>query len=303
MIMSEQLFCGIEMGGTKVICAIGNSRGEIMERINIPTKTPDNTMPEIINYFTQIQKNHSLGAIGVACFGPIDLNRESETYGFITTTPKVTWQNFDFVKTIQEALELPVGFDTDVNAAALGEERWGAGKGLHSLLYLTVGTGIGGGVLCEGKLLHGLQHPEMGHIIIPRDPSDLSFKSVCPYHENCVEGLASGPSIKNRWHVNSALDLPPNHEAWKLEANYLGIAIANYILALIPQRIILGGGVMKQKQLFPMIREKVLADLNGYIAKSEIIKDIDHYIVPTGLGQNSGICGAIALAEAAYQSA
>ena len=300
--MSEQLFGGIEMGGTKVICAIGDSHGKITKRISIPTKTPDNTMPDIIKYFIEVQKHHSLSAIGVACFGPIDLNKNSKTYGFITTTPKITWRNFNYVKAIQKPLGLPVGFDTDVNAAALAEKRWGAGNGLNSLLYLTVGTGIGGGVLCEGKLLHGLQHPEMGHIIIPRDSSDISFKSACPYHENCLEGLASGPSIKNRWHVNSALDLPPTHQAWTLEANYLGTAIANYILTLIPERIILGGGVMKQKQLFPMIRDKVLTVLNGYISKDEIIKHIKQYIVPTGLGQNSGICGAIALAEAAYQA-
>jgi fructokinase len=299
--MSEKLFGGIEMGGTKVVCAIGNTKGEITNRISIPTKTPENTMPQIIEYFTKIQKEYPLAAIGVACFGPIDLDKDSETYGFITTTPKVTWKNFDYVKTIQEPLGLPVGFDTDVNAAALGEHRWGAGQGLDTLLYLTVGTGIGGGVLAEGKLLHGIQHPEMGHIILPRDPSDLSFQSVCPYHENCAEGLASGPSIKSRWHVNSALDLPPHHEAWKLEATYLGVAIANYILTLVPQRVILGGGVMKQSQLFPMIREKVLQNLNGYFSNEKITKEIDSYIVPAGLGQNAGICGAIALAEQACE--
>jgi len=299
--MSELLFGGIEAGGTKMICAVGDSSGKISRRVMIPTTTPEETMPRIFDYFQTIQKEMKLAALGISCFGPIDPNPQSLNYGFITTTPKLPWANFDIVGKTQKALGLPIGFDTDVNGAALSEYRWGAAQGLRTFIYLTIGTGIGGGAMVEGKLLHGLTHPEMGHIFVPHDKRKDPFEGVCPYHKNCLEGLASGPAIQKRWRVKSALDLPPDHEAWDLEANYLAYAAANYTMTLSPQKIIFGGGVMKQQQLFPKIRKKLVIHLAGYINQSLILEKTDQYMVPPGLGQNSGICGAIALAEKAYQ--
>jgi fructokinase len=280
------LYGAIEAGGTKFVCAVGKEAGEILERVTIPTTTPEETMPQVIDFFRQ----YELKAIGIGSFGPVDLNINSPTYGSITTTPKLAWQNYPLFKVIQNAFSVPVGFQTDVNAAALGELHFGAARGLDSCLYLTVGTGIGGGAIANGKVVQGLSHPEMGHIYIRRHPND-PYGGKCPYHRDCLEGLAAGPTIEERW-GKKAQELKYQKEVWEMEAYYLAQALVQYILILSPQKIILGGGVMKQSQLFPIIRQYVKDLLNGYVE----LPDLESYIVPPGLGDNSGITGALVLA-------
>lgn len=287
-------FGAIEAGGTKFVVAIGDENGQIIERASFPTTTPQQTMEEVFHFFD----GKEIEAMGIGTFGPIDPDKNSPTYGYITTTPKPYWANFNILGALQERYDIPMGFDTDVNGAALGELMFGCAQGLDSCLYLTIGTGIGGGAIVEGHLVHGLLHPEMGHIKMIRHPED-SYLGHCPYHHDCFEGLAAGPAIEERWGCKGA-DLPVDHPAWNLEAYYLGQAMAAFILILSPKKIILGGGVMKQKQLFPMLRQYTLDFLNGYIQKNEIIQHIDDYIVSPGLGDNAGICGALALAKTAY---
>jgi fructokinase len=228
----------------------------------------------------------------------VEPNVGAPYFGHITTTPKQGWHNADIVGPLQAALRLPVGFDTDVNGAALGEYRWGAAQGLDTVVYLTVGTGLGGGGLVGGKLIHGLLHPEMGHMLLRRDPAVDPFPGFCVYHGDCFEGLVCGPAIAARW-GKPAHELAPDHPAWDLEADYLAQGLVNIILVLSPQRILLGGGVMDQAHLFPRIHRKVQEKLNGYIQKPEILEQIEQYIVPPGLGGRAGVLGAIALAEAA----
>ena len=233
--------------------------------------------------------------MGIACFGPLDLNPKSPTYGYITATPKQGWANTDVRMTLSKALDLPVYIDTDVNGAALGEHRWGAGKGLDTFIYLTIGTGVGGGGLVNGKMIHGLVHPEMGHILIPHDIKADPFPGSCPFHKDCFEGLASGPAIHKRWGI-PAEKLPPDHPAWELEARYIGLSLTNYTVTLSPQRIILGGGVMEHPGLIEKVRENVKSFLNGYVNSTQITEDIDTYIVLPELGNRAGIMGAITLA-------
>ncbi len=294
--MQTKLFGGIEAGGTKFVCAVGNAPDDLRET-RFRTTTPGETINRAIEFF---RAQPPVVAIGIGSFGPIDLHRDAKTWGFITTTPKPDWANIDLAGAIRRALNVPVEFDTDVNAAALGEYRWGAAQGLDSFIYLTIGTGIGGGGMASGKLLHGLMHPEMGHIRLPHDFARDPFPGSCPFHRDCFEGLASGPAIEKRWGQRGEL-LPANHPAWELEAHYIALALANYICILSPQRIILGGGVMEQTQLFPMIRREVQRILSGYIQSNEILKRIDEYIVPPGLGKRAGVLGAIALAASAAQ--
>lgn len=279
----------LEAGGTKMVCAIGDERGNITDKIQIPTKTPDITLPHIIDFY----RDKGIEALGIGCFGPIDPDRKSKTYGYITITPKLAWRNYNIVKTFYDALHIPIGFDTDVNGAALGEHAWGGLYGCELGLYITIGTGIGVGVCIEGKPLHGLMHPEAGHIILSRQAND-DYTGICPYHKNCFEGMASGPAIEQRW-GKKAYELNSESEAWELEAYYIAQAIANYILCYSPNKIVLGGGVMHQKQLFPIIRNKVKEYLNGYINSEQILNDIDHYIVPPSLGDDAGIKGALRL--------
>ena len=283
------IYGGIEAGGTKMICVIGNEKGEILDRMQIPTKTPEETMPLMIDYF----KDKDIKALGIACFGPIDLNRDSKTYGYITSTPKLAWKNYDIVGAFKKELGVPIGFDTDVNGSLLGEITWGCAKGLTDALYLTIGTGVGGGVMAGGKLLHGMLHPELGHIKMAVADGD-TYKGKCPYHGTCFEGMAAGPAIEDRW-GKKAVELADDDKVWDLESTYIAQALCTYILTLSPQIIILGGGVMHQEQLFPLIRKKVLEQLNGYIVTKEL-KDIDNYIVPASLNDDQGIMGSIKLA-------
>lgn len=286
---------GIEAGGTKFVVSVGDENGNIIERESFPTTSPDETMENTIKFF----KDKDVEAIGLACFGPIDPDLKSEGYGYITTTPKPGWSNYNIVGVLQEAFpDTPIGFDTDVNGAALGEVYFGAAKGLDSALYLTIGTGIGGGAIVEGKLVHGLLHPEMGHMKLEVREDD-PYKGHCPYHDTCFEGMAAGPAIEERW-GKKGYELPEDHPAWDLEAWYIAQALAIYVLTLSPKKIILGGGVMHQSQLFPMIHKYLQERLNGYIQKDEITTEkIEDYIVSPGLGDNAGSCGALALAQLA----
>lgn len=280
---------GIEAGGTKMVCAIGDEKGELFERVTIPTRQPEETFEEMIRYFSDKQ----IEALGIGCFGPVDLNRSSATYGFITSTPKPGWENTDVVGRFQKALSVPVGFDTDVNGAILGEVMLGAAKGCENAIYITVGTGIGVGVYVNGGLLHGLVHPEGGHILLAKHPKD-TYSGKCPYHGCCFEGLASGPAIEERWGKKAEM-LADEMNVWELESYYIAQAITNYILTYSPQKIILWGGVMHQNQLFEQIRAKVPELLSGYIQHPAVTEKIADYIVPPALGDNPGILGAIQL--------
>jgi fructokinase len=282
---------------------VGRGPDDLRDEIRFPTTTPQETIGRALDF---LQRHCSgahcggaqaeLAAVGISSFGPVDLNPDSDTYGFITTTPKSGWGSTEFAGVVEKALGLPVGFDTDVNGAALGEHRWGAAQGLDTFVYLTIGTGIGGGGLVGGRLMHGLVHPEMGHIHIPHDREADPFPGLCPYHGDCLEGLATGPALKERW-GQSPESLPPDHPAWPLEAHYLALGLVNLICTLSPQRIIMGGGVMKALGLLAMIRSEVQDLLNGYVQAPEILDGIDDYIVPPALGDRAGVLGAIALAQ------
>lgn len=287
------LFGGIEAGGTEFVCAVGTDPDDVIVSDPISTTTPTETFENVIAFF---KKQPPVAAIGIGSFGPIDLDKKSPTYGYITGTPKPGWSNTRFVGTIGEALDVPVFFDTDVNTAALGEYRWGAAQGFDTSIYLTIGTGIGGGAMVGEKLAHGLIHPEMGHIFIPHDKNADPYPGKCPFHGDCFEGLASGPAIQERW-GKSGKDLPPDHLAWNLEAHYIALALLNFICTLSPQRVVLGGGVMRQTQLFPLIHAELQTLLNGYLKHPAILENIHEYIVPPALGDHAGVLGAIALAQ------
>lgn len=290
------MFGAIEAGGTKFVCAVGMGAPDLYSRIEFPTTSPEDTLSHVMEYFEIQMKREPLVAIGIGSFGPVDLDPSSPQFGFITTTPKAGWQNVDLAGPFRKNFKVPVAFDTDVNAAALGEQRWGAAQGLDTFVYVTVGTGIGGGGLVEGRLMHGALHPEMGHMLIAHDWKADPFPGVCPFHGDCWEGLASGPAIEARWGAKAEF-LLNDHHSWQLEAHYMALGVANLICILSPQRIILGGGVMKQMGLFPLIRRQTLELLNGYIQANRIIKDINNYVIPPRLGDNAGVLGALALAE------
>jgi len=296
------LYGGIEAGGTKFVCAVGTGPDDMRDEIRFATTKPEETIPKAIVFFRAQEKKHGkLTAVGIASFGPVDPHPTSPKFGYITTTPKPGWANTDLAGAMQKALDVPVGFDTDVNGAALGEWRWGAAQGLDTFIYLTIGTGVGGGAMVNGKLLHGLVHPEMGHVKLPHDWEKDPYKGRCPYHGDCLEGMAAGPAIGERW-GKPAYELPPDHPAWDLEAHYLAVALQAFVCTLSPQRIIMGGGVMEQPQLFPLLRQKVQEYLNGYVQHPTILEEMDSYIVPPGLGNQAGVLGAIALGETAVSS-
>ncbi|RHV48671.1 ROK family protein [Lachnospiraceae bacterium OM04-12BH] len=276
----------LEAGGTKMVCAVGDENGQILERVSIVTENPDKTMPEILEFFRQ----YTLDAIGIGTFGPVDLDRTSPTYGYITSTPKISWRNFNLLGSMKREFAVPIGLDTDVNASAIGEASYGITRGLDSSIYITVGTGIGVGVILDGKAVHGMQHPEAGHILLVRHPED-NYTGRCPYHPNCLEGLASGPAIEERFGVKAA-ELPGDSLAWEIESFYLAQALVDFTLVYSPKRIVLGGGVMHQKQLFPKIREKYREMLNHYV-DTPYVKDLNNYIVPYSLDDNQGIMGCI----------
>lgn len=294
--LSKDAWGGIEAGGTKFICAIGIDPQNVVSEIQIRTSTPAETLAQVVSFFRESSQERALRGVGVGCFGPLDLNPLSNTYGFITSTPKAAWQNTDVLGTLESALNIPIAFDTDVNAAALGEHVWGAGLGVENLIYLTVGTGIGGGAMVDGHLLHGMVHPEMGHLLIPHDREQDPFPGICPFHGDCLEGLASGPALNKRW-GQPAEALPADHPGWQLEAKYLAYGLANLIVSLSPQRVIIGGGILNHPSLIGLIRTQVLRSLNGYVQSAELQGEMDRYIVKPMLGNRAGVLGAIALAK------
>jgi len=296
--MKHELIAAIEAGGTKFNCAIGTGPDDIRLSARIDTTSPMETMREVIAFFENgMRQVGKFGAIGIGAFGPLDLNKNSDTYGYITTTPKEGWKYTDLLGSLQEIFHVPMVIDTDVNAAAFGEYTWGNGRQCNPLVYITVGTGVGGGVLVDGKPLHGALHPEIGHLFIPPILSNApNPEGICRFHGDCVEGLISGPAIAARWGA-PAESFPPDHECWGEFSTFMGLALANLTLTLSPQRIILGGGVMHQTQLFPMIQEELQRLLNGYLQTYELMEGINDYIVPPGLGDQAGILGAIAMAQ------
>jgi fructokinase len=293
---TKPLYAGIEAGGTKFVCAVGTGPDDLRALTRFPTTTSEETLAQVIAFLRAQHSVTPIAAIGIGSFGPVDLNAASPTYGHITSTPKPGWANADIVGAIKRHINVPVALDTDVNVAVLGENKWGAAQGLDTFAYLTVGTGIGGGVLANGKLLHGILHPEVGHMLIPHDMQADPFPGTCPYHRDCLEGLASGPALEQRWSQRGEM-LPRDHPAWRLEAHYLAMALTNLIYVLSPQRIVLGGGVMNQPQLLPMIRKEVQTLLRRYIQLPQLLTDIDSYIVRPTLGDRAGVLGAIALAQ------
>ena len=284
----DRLVGGLETGGTKVVCAIGTGAGDVRAEARFPTTTPAQTLQQAAEFFTEQAARTPLAALGVASFGPLDLDPRSPTFGFITTTPKPGWSGVDLLRPLRQALGIPVAIDTDVNGAALAEHRWGAGRGVDSLVYVTVGSGIGGGALVHGRPIHGLVHPEMGHLRVPHDRTLDPFPGACPHHGDCLEGLASGPALAARWgHPPAAL--PDDHPAWALEAHYLALGLANVVVVLSPHRIVLGGGVMSRSHLYPLIRSNMVATLAGYT-------EIPALVAPA-LGDRAGVLGALALAQ------
>ena len=291
----EQLYGAIEAGGTKFVCMVGTGPDQVIEEIRYPTTRPDETIQRAIDFFEIYSRQEALVAIGIASFGPVDLNPSSKTYGYITTTPKPYWNHIDLLGRIQQAIPVPIAFETDVNAAAFGEHYWvSSNRSLDPLLYMTVGTGIGVGVFANGNTVHGLIHTEAGHLAIPHDRQVDPFPGNCPYHGDCLEGLAAGPSIAERWGM-PAEKLPDGHPAWELEAGYIALAIANLIYAISPQRIVVGGGVMEHPGLLEATRDKVQQHLNGYIQSPMVLDNIHEYIVAPALKGRSGVLGAIAM--------
>lgn len=292
-----RVFGGVEGGGTKFMCVIGAGPDHIVDETRFDTTAPAETLGRVAEFFLRPRRGLTIAAVGVASFGPIDPDPSSRTYGRITTTPKPGWADTDVVGALHDRLGIPIGWDTDVNGAALGERRWGAGRGADPLVYVTVGTGIGGGAVMSGQPLHGLMHPEMGHMLIPRVAGD-DFPGVCSFHESCLEGLASGPALRGRT-GKPAEELRTDDPIWELEAEYLALGLLTIVETVAPQRIVVGGGVGTIEHLLPRVRRHVTRLNHGYIASPSLTDQIDAYIVPPGLGARSGVMGALELARLA----
>lgn len=280
----------LEAGGTKMVMGLADENGRIIRSASCKTRLPEETLPDILAFF----RDQKLDALGIASFGPINLDLRSPEYGSITNTPKLAWRDFPLLARLRQALQVPCVIDTDVNGAVLAEVRLGAAQGLDNVLYVTVGTGIGGGLMSQGKLVHGLLHPEWGHIIMSRHPQDPLRRGVCPYHENCAEGFAAGPAMQDRW-ATAAQDLPRDHRGWDMEAYYLAQICVTALMTVSPQRILLGGGVMHNQDLYPMVRRHVTALLGGYLS-SPVLDDMDRFIMPPALYPDSGLVGGALLA-------
>jgi fructokinase len=293
----RRLLGGLEAGGTKFVCAVGTGPDDVRAEVRLATTTPARTIAEAIEFFAGQAKRTPLAALGIASFGPLDLDPRSPTFGSITTTPKPGWQHVDLTTPLRRALGVPVTVDTDVNGAALAEHRWGSGRGVGTLVYVTVGTGIGGGALVDGRPVHGLVHPEMGHVRVPHDRTRDPFDGTCPHHGDCWEGLASAPALAARW-GREAEALPDDHPAWELEAHYLALGLTSVVLVLSPERIVLGGGVMTRMQLYPAVRRELAALIGGYLRTPALGAGIEAYVVPPALGDRAGVLGALAIAGA-----
>jgi fructokinase len=298
----SRLFGAVEAGGTKFVCAVGDENGTLHAESRIATTDPDSTLARVGEFLRdQSRAFGPLRAIGLASFGPLVLDRASARYGFIDKTPKAAWSDIDIVGKLAAQFSCPIGFDTDVNGAALAEHRWGAGRDIANLVYLTVGTGIGGGVLVDGTPVHGLMHPEIGHMRPRRHPLEVNFDGVCPFHGDCLEGLASGAAIRARTGTELQ-DLDAAHAQWQMEADYLGQLCAQVVLMISPQRIVMGGGVMRQERLLPMIRQRMQHWLGGYINRRALLSEVEHYVVAPALGERAGVLGALRLAITAVNA-
>jgi len=287
-------YAGIEGGGTKFVVAVGSRPDDLSDPIVFPTTTPEETLTRVV---AAVRSVGDIAAAGFASFGPVDLRPGSGTFGHMLDTPKPGWSGAPVLRFLEDALDMPVGFDTDVNGAALGEQRWGAAAGLDTFVYLTVGTGVGGGGVSNGLPIRGANHPEMGHVRLPRHPDD-DFPGICPFHWDCLEGMAAGPAIEARW-GRPAQDLGSDSAAAvELEAWYLGTAVANLTLTLSPQRVVLGGGVLKLPGLLAAVRARFLERLGGYVTLPEVL-DAESFIVRPALGDRAGVLGGVALAETA----
>lgn len=290
--MAERLFGCIEAGGTKFVAGTVRSDGTILETARIDTTVPEETLPQTFDWLRQAQVRHgAFAALGIASFGPVELDRASANWGHITATTKPGWSNTNFAARAAYEFGVPVGFDTDVNGAALSESRWGAGKGQRISVYVTIGTGIGGGVTVGGQILRGLTHPEMGHIPMRRHPDDTDFAGTCPFHGDCLEGLASGPAIKSRWGA-SLSELGPDHSGHATIAGYLAQLVTTLQSIMEPGRIILGGGVMGTPGLLEHVRAEAKRVGKGYFRGNP-----EEIVVPPGLGDKAGLLGALALAQ------
>ncbi len=290
-----KFFGGIEGGGTKFICVVGRGPDEIAEETRFPTTTPQETLERVCRFFRPYVKQGQLVSLGLGSFGPVDVDPESPTFGYITTTPKPNWANTDILGKLKQELGVPIAIDMDVAASALGEYRWGASQGFDPSLYVTVGTGIGGSYILNGKPLRGLVSLEMGHVYIPHDASLDPFPGSCPYHGDCFEGLANGPAITKRFN-RPAEALAETHPFWDIEAGYIAAALANYIFTFPPRKIVLGGGVMHRIHLYDRIRRKLHVLLSGYLNHPSLTGDLREYIVAPGLAYRSGVLGGLALA-------
>ena len=287
----------LEAGGTKMLLGIFEETGKELARLSLPTLTPEVTVPLMQDFF----RRHEIDALGIGSFGPLELNPAAFNYGYITSTPKLAWKDYPLLSALLDGRTMPAAIDTDVNAAVLAEAALGVAKGLSDVVYITVGTGVGGGVLSGGKLVHGLLHPEVGHMLLRPHRDDPNPRGVCPYHDGCLEGLAAGPAIGARV-GGDAKDLPDDHPTFVLEAEYLAQMCVNLILTVSPQRIILGGGVMQRESLFGMVRARVLALLNGYVQSPAILTHIDQMIVPPALFPISGLVGSYLLGKQALDA-
>jgi fructokinase len=300
----DELYGGVETGGTWTVCALGTGPDHITAYEQFPTGTPRETLAQIISFFEAHPRPR---AIGIGSFGPLDVNPASETWGYVTTTPKPNWQHTSVAPVIRDRLEIPVAFDLDVTAAALAEQRWGAGRpdaiwpNLTArperviVCYLTVGTGIGAGLLLDGEPWHGLIHPEVGHLRIPHDRERDPFDGVCPTHGDCWEGIASGEALAARL-GQPAPDLPDEHPAWQLEAEYIALGVLSIVSVASPHRVILGGGVMEREFMFEKVRAHLRQLVAGYLETPLLADEIERYLVPPALGDRAGVLGAIAMA-------
>lgn len=297
LMTQADMFGGIEAGGTKFICALASEPPRLDREKTFRTTEPVETLQQVCAFFEPFVKEGRVRGIGIAAFGPVDVNPVSPTYGYITATPKPGWGNTSILGKLQQELGVPFAFHHDVSGSAIGEHAWGASRGIDPSLYLTVGTGIGGGYLLNGIPLAGLTALEMGHIRVPHDLIQDPFPGNCPYHGDCFEGLAAGPALGARFGARGET-LIDDDPFWQIEAEYIAHALANYILTLSPRIIVLGGGIMQRTFLYPLIRRRVQELLNGYLRAEKILQDIDHYIVPPALGKYSGVLGAIAMAMA-----
>ena len=291
-----ELYGGIETGGTWCVCALGTGPDHVRAVEEFPTTSPEETLERIVAFFA---RQEAPRAVGIGSFGPVDLDPDSPTWGYVRATPKSGWQRAPVGPYIRERLGVPVALDTDVAAAAVGEHAWGAGRDVSALCYLTVGTGIGAGLLVDGQPLHGLIHPEVGHLRIPHDRDADPFAGSCSAHGDCWEGLASGAALAARWHVTSASELPDEHPGWDLEARYLGLGIFSIVCVASPERVIVGGGVLEHRGLLARVREELRALNAGYLDAPALVADLESYLVPPALGDRAGVLGAIALAQQA----